>query len=196
MAQSYPLILASTSPFRRALLARLTLPFKTVAPNVDETQTKDESPQEMVLRLAEAKAQAVANQFPQSLIIGSDQIAVLDHHIIGKPGNHVHAVDQLQRASGRSIEFLTSLCVLNTATGQRHLDVIPYTVVFRKLTDQEIEHYLRREQPYNCAGSFKSEGLGISLFEKQHGEDPTALIGLPLISLITMLRKEGIDVLS
>jgi len=187
------LVLGSTSPFRREILQRLGLPFETAAPNVDETQLPDESPEELVKRLSVAKAQAVASQFPDALIIGSDQVAVIDDDILGKPGNHDRAVEQLRRASGRSVKFYTGLCLYNSGTNQYQLDVVPFEVVFRKLTDQQIERYLQREQPYNCAGSFKSEALGITLFEAMRGDDPAALIGLPLIRLTSMLAEEGVE---
>ncbi len=187
------LVLGSTSPFRRELLQRLGLPFDTSAPDVDETHLTDESPENLVKRLSVAKAQAVASQFPDALIIGSDQVAVIDDDILGKPGNHDHAAEQLRRASGRSVNFYTGLCLYNSRTNQYQLDVVPFEVAFRQLTDQQIERYLQREQPYNCAGSFKSEALGITLFEAMRGDDPTALIGLPLIRLTSMLTEEGME---
>jgi len=186
------LVLGSTSPFRRELLQRLGTPFDTAAPEVDETHLPDESPEELVKRLSVAKAQAVASQFSDALIIGSDQVAVLDNDILGKPGNHDRAVEQLRRASGRSVRFLTGLCLYNSKTNLYQLDVVPFEVVFRKLTEAQIDSYLRREQPYNCAGSFKSEALGITLFESMRGDDPTALIGLPLIRLTSMLTEAGL----
>lgn len=189
------LVLASTSPYRRELLTRLGLTFTTAAPDTDETRQDGESPQELVRRLAEAKARAVAQDFPDTLIIGSDQVAVLGKQILGKPGDHPTAVRQLQAASGQRVTFLTGLCLYNSASGRCQVDMVPYTVEFRALTTQQIDHYLRREQPYNCAGSFKSEGLGIALFRRMEGEDPNALIGLPLIRLIDMLAAEGVDVL-
>ena len=189
------LVLASTSPYRRTLLERLGLPFETAAPNADESPLENETPSAIVTRLAEAKARAVASQFTDALIIGSDQVAVLDKQILGKPGNHENAVRQLQAASGQRVDFLTGLCLLNTQTQHCHVEVVPFSVVFRPLSDAQIEQYLLKDKPYNCAGSFKSEGLGISLFEKMEGDDPNALIGLPLIALITMLAREGIDVL-
>ncbi len=187
-----PLVLASTSPFRRALLDRLGLPFTHSAPAVDETRRPDEPPQVLVLRLAEAKANAVAVQFPEALIIGSDQVACIDDQVLGKPGNRAGAIAQLERASGRSVTFQTGLCLLNAITGRTQTLVEPFRVHFRPLSRHRIETYLDREQPYDCAGSFKSEGLGIALFERLEGEDPTALIGLPLIRLITLLESEGL----
>jgi septum formation protein len=189
------LVLASTSPYRRTLLERLGLPFETAAPDADESPLDNESPNALVARLSEAKARAIAPQFSDALIIGSDQVAVLDKQILGKPGNHENAVQQLRAASGRQVEFLTGLCLLNSKTQQCHVKVVPFSVTFRSLSESQIEEYLLRDKPYNCAGSFKSEGLGISLFEKMEGDDPNALIGLPLIELTTMLATEGFDVL-
>ena len=162
---------------------------------MDETRLPDETPEQLVRRLSLAKAAAVAVQRPDALIIGSDQVAVIDGEVLGKPGTHDQAVEQLRRASGRRVTFLTGLCLLNADTGRAQEDVVPFGVVFRELADKQIEHYLQREQPYNCAGSFKSEGLGIALFERLEGEDPNTLIGLPLIRLVRMLEKEGVDVL-
>ncbi|WP_412852586.1 Maf family protein [Ectothiorhodospira shaposhnikovii] len=190
------LVLASTSPFRRELLERLGLPFSTCAPDVDETPRPGESPAAMVARLARAKAEAVRDRFPGALIIGSDQCAELDGKILGKPGNHERAVAQLSAASGRSVAFHTGLCLLDAESGERQEAVEPFRVHFRTLGREEIEDYVHREQPYGCAGSFKSEGLGIALFERLEGDDPTALIGLPLIRLCRMLTRTGIPVLS
>ncbi len=187
-----PLVLASTSPYRRALLARLGLAFDATTPQVDETRHPDEPPQALVLRLAEAKARAVAPRFRHALIIGSDQVACLDGQILGKPHDRTTAIHQLQAASGRSVLFQTGLCLLNAATGQAQTLVEPFRVHFRTLTRQQIENYLDHEQPYDCAGSFKSEGLGIALFERLEGDDPNALIGLPLIRLVTMLEAAGV----
>jgi septum formation protein len=189
------LVLASTSPFRRELLQKLGLDFSTASPRVDETAQPEEDAHALVRRLAEAKARAVAVDHPAALIIGSDQVAVLRDEILGKPGEHTRAVSQLKAASGRAVTFLTGLCLFNSATDQVQAVVEPFKVVFRDLTDEQIENYLRREQPYNCAGSFKSEGLGIALFKRLEGDDPNALIGLPLIRLTDMLHAEGLDVL-
>lgn len=189
------LILASTSPYRRELLTRLGLDFETAAPNTDETRLPGETPKQLVRRLAEAKARAVAKDFPHALIIGSDQVAVLGDRILGKPGDHATAVQQLSAACGRRVSFLTGLCLYNSGNDRCQVDVVPYTVEFRALNAVQIDNYLKREQPYNCAGSFKSEGLGISLFRRMEGDDPNALIGLPLIRLIDMLTAEGINVL-
>ncbi|PWV59534.1 Maf family protein [Plasticicumulans acidivorans] len=189
------LVLASTSPYRRQLLERLALPFECARPGVDETPLPGEAPRELVARLALAKASVVAQRMPHALVIGSDQIAVLDDAVIGKPGTHAAAREQLQRASGRSVEFLTSLCLFDADSGNTQLEVVSLRVHFRALLPQQIERYLQREQPYDCAGSFKSEGLGIALFERLEGDDPNALIGLPLIALTTMLEAEGVSVL-
>jgi septum formation protein len=191
-----PLVLASTSPFRRALLARLGLPFTTEAPAVDEHRRPDEPPQVLVLRLAEAKAAAVAQRCPAALIIGSDQVACIDGHILGKPGNRERATAQLEQASGRTLVFQTGLCLLNAVTGRTQTLVEPFHVHFHRLSRQRIEAYLDLEQPYDCAGSFKSEGLGIALCARLEGDDPSALIGLPLIRLITLLASEGLDPLA
>jgi MAF protein len=189
------LVLASTSPFRKALLERLGQPFSTAHPEADETRRPNETAHALVERLSSDKARAVAGRFPEALIIGSDQVAVLDDEILGKPGTHEKAMEQLSAASGKEVLFLTGLCLLNAASGHAQVEVVSFTVKFRPLTTRQIENYLRREQPYNCAGSFKSEGLGIALFEAMKGEDPNALIGLPLIRLIAMLNNEGVDVL-
>ena len=189
------IVLASTSPFRRELLARLGLPFETADPAVDETPWPGETPEATALRLSEEKARAVASKFPDALIIGSDQVACLDGRIFGKPGNHENAVRQLQTMRGRSVNFFTGLCLLNAKTGVAHLRGVPTLVSFRDLADSEIDNYLRREQPYNCAGSAKSEGLGIAVIARMVGEDPNALIGLPLIALCDLLRVENVNVL-
>lgn len=190
-----PLVLASTSPFRRALLERLGLRFETVAPAVDETRRPGEPPEALVVRLAEAKARAVAGEHPDALIIGSDQVACIGDRVLGKPGGREQAIAQLERTAGRSVLFLTGLCLLNGGSGSCRTLVEPFQVHFRKLTRSQIEGYVDREQPYGCAGSFKSEGLGIALFERLEGDDPNALIGLPLIRLIDLLSAEGLDVL-
>ncbi len=189
------LILASTSPFRRDLLQRLGLPFTTRSPEADESRLAGEEAPALVARLAELKARSVARHEPGALVIGSDQVALLAGEIIGKPGNHEQATAQLRRASARSVTFYTGLCLFDAATDQRQLAVEAFKVVFRSLTPAMIERYLRREQPYQCAGSFKSEGLGIALFERLEGDDPTSLIGLPLIRLIRMLEAAGLAVL-
>ena len=188
------LVLASTSPFRKELLQRLDIPFDTASPDIDESAQPGETPEQLVARLSEQKAKAVAEQFPDALVIGSDQVATLDDNIIGKPGNHENAVKQLKNASGRNVVFFTGLCLLNTRTGNTQIEVAPFSVTFRNLSEQKIDSYLKKEQPYNCAGSFKSEGLGIILFDKMEGDDPNSLIGLPLIHLVSMLKNEGINV--
>jgi len=189
------IVLASTSPFRKQLLDKLDIEFITVSPDIDETVLPNETPEQLVARLSEAKAKILADQYPDALIIGSDQVAVVDGQILGKPLVHEKAFEQLKRASGKRVAFLTGLCVYNTKSKRSQVDVVPYYVVFRDLTDKQIDNYLQREQPYNCAGSFKSEGLGIALFERLEGEDPNTLIGLPLIRLVRMLESEGYPVL-
>ena len=187
------LVLASTSRYRRELLARLQLPFESAAPNVDETALRGETPPQTALRLAQLKARAVAQKFPAALIIGSDQVATLDGAQIGKPGGHARALAQLKSMQGRAVVFHTALCLLNSESGRTQVREIPVTVHFRQLSDAQIEAYLRKEQPYDCAGSAKSEGLGIALVERYEGDDPNALIGLPLTALTDMLRGEGLD---
>ena len=189
------IVLGSSSPFRKALLEKLDLSFDCDSPDIDETPLKNEHPKDMVVRLAKQKADAIATRHPQSIIIASDQCATLDGKIIGKPGNHEAAVAQLTAASGRTVTFYTSLCVYNAATNQYQETVEPFYVYFRELTESQIENYLKKEEPYNCAGSFKSEGLGISLFERLEGNDPNTLIGLPLIQLIKMLEAFHIKVI-
>jgi len=195
MAQARELVLGSSSPFRRQLLDRLGLEYSCDSPEIDETRLENESAQELVVRLAEAKARAVAARHPGALVIGSDQVAVLDDEVLGKPGGHDKAFAQLQAASGKEVIFHTGLCLYDSANDQAQLVRVPFKVKFRRLSDAQIDSYLQREQPYNCAGSFKSEGLGIALFTAMEGEDPNALIGLPLIQLITMLEKAGLHVL-
>lgn len=189
------LVLASSSPFRRELLARLMIPFEVVVPDVDETPRPAESPPVLVERLAIAKAQAVAAKHPQSLVIGSDQVAVHDGEIVGKPHTHERAVAQLQAASGKTVMLYTGLALVNSKTGRVQSEVVPFRVLFRPLTLDQIENYLRKEQPYHCAGSVKSEGLGVALLERFEGEDPATLIGLPLIRLIRMLEQEGLQII-
>lgn len=186
------LILASTSPYRRELLSRLQVPFETVAPDVDEAPLAGESPVATAERLAEAKARAVGALFPDSLVIGSDQVAHMGERRFGKPGTRANAMAQLRAMSGHSVIFHTGLCLLNAATSRVHLRGIPTEVRFRELSDDEIARYLDREDSLNCAGSARSEGLGIALLEYMRGDDPNALVGLPLIALSEMLRAEGI----
>jgi MAF protein len=191
------LVLASTSPFRRELLERLQLDFETAAPRIDETRLPGEPPAQLVQRLARLKAEAVAAEVPgPALVIGSDQCAVLGDRILGKPRTHANAVTQLRASSGHSVVFHTGLCLLDTRTGEASVDDVVFEVGFRQLSDAEIETYLRKEEPYNCAGSFKSEALGVALFRYMRGDDPSALIGLPLIRLLEMLRQAGINPLA
>jgi MAF protein len=189
-----PLVLASSSPYRRELLTRLRQPFTWASPAIDETAQPGESAEALVRRLAEAKARALSELHPAHLIIGSDQVAVLDQQILGKPHDFSRARSQLLAASGRSVTFLTSLALLNSATGECQMDVVPFTVHFRPLSEEQIARYLEAEQPYDCAGSFKAEGLGVSLFRATEGEDGTSLIGLPLIRLVQMLDRQGIAI--
>lgn len=188
------LVLASSSPARRKLLERLAIPFVTMSPDVDETPLADESPEALARRLAISKAQAVSHYFPKSLIIGSDQVIVIDGKMYGKPLTHENAVKQLQLVRGHRCEALTGLCVLDSATGKYTVEVIPFTVVFRDFSDEMIENYLRKEQPYHCAGGIKAEGLGIVLFDRLIGDDPNSLEGLPLIRLVRMLEQFGMQV--
>ena len=190
------LILGSTSPYRRELLARLRLPFTVVAPQVDETPLPSEAPADLALRLALAKARAVAALHSLAVVIGADQVADLDGEPIGKPGNHERAVQQLRRMSGRSVVFQTALAVLRSDTGFERALLAPVRVHFRELADAEIERYLRLEQPYDCAGSAKSETLGIALLRAIESDDPTALVGLPLIRTAELLRQAGLDPLA
>ena len=187
------LILASTSPFRRSLLAKLRLPFEIAAPDIDETAQPDEAAEALVMRLAAAKAGAMATEFPESLIIGSDQVACIDHQVLGKPGDRARAIEQLKSASGKTVEFLTGLSLLNSSAGTQQTTCERFKVHFRDLGDAQIARYVDVEQPFNCAGSFKSEGFGITLFERLEGDDPNTLIGLPLIRLVAMLATEGIN---
>ncbi len=186
------IVLGSSSIYRKALLQRLQIPFVTKNPHIDEVALSNESPQETAVRLAEAKARDVARSYPDSLVIGSDQVAVLGDSRLGKPLNHSNAVKQLRAMQGKEVIFHTALCLFNSATGNVQLQTVPYCVKFRQLSDQQIENYLLKEQPYHCAGSAKSEGLGIALIERMSGDDPNALIGLPLIALIDMLTQEGV----
>lgn len=188
------LVLASSSPYRRELLARLQIPFEVISPDVDETPLPNEAPQDTALRLAQLKARAVAEQFPDALIIGSDQVALLNGRQLGKPHTFENAKQQLLAASGQAVVFHTALCLLNSRSSNMQACVVPITVIFRKLSEDQIERYLQKEQPYNCAGSAKSEGLGIALIERFEGDDPNALVGLPLIALVGMLNHEGVAV--
>ncbi|MGX9837930.1 Maf family protein [Enterobacter dykesii] len=184
------LVLASTSPYRRMLLEKLGIPFECAAPEVDETPQPGESPRHLVMRLAKEKAQSLAARYPAHLIIGSDQVCVLDGEITGKPHTEENACQQLLRARGTIVTFYTGLALYNSANGHLQTECEPFDVHFRHLSEQEIVDYVRRERPLNCAGSFKSEGLGIALFDKLDGRDPNTLVGLPLIALCQMLRRE------
>lgn len=194
-APDRPLVLGSSSPYRRELLSRLRLRFQTATPAVDETALPGESPLETARRLALAKAHAVALQFPQAVVIGSDQVADLGGSALGKPGSHDKAVAQLRQMSGQVVVFQTAVAVVCAATGFEQLDVAPVRVTFRRLADAEIEAYLRAEQPYDCAGSARSEGLGIALLDAIESDDPSALVGLPLIRTCRMIRAAGVKVL-
>jgi len=191
-----PLILASTSPFRQSLLSKLGLPFIAVAPQCDETPQAGEPAQDLVQRLALGKAQALATDYPGHWIIGSDQVCVLNGTITGKPHTVENACQQLAAASGKIITFYTGLALIQPQSGQQFVICEPFNVHFRSLSAAEIRHYVEKEQPLNCAGSFKSEGMGICLFEQLEGRDPNTLIGLPLIALNQMLLKVGINALS
>lgn len=195
MTKKKALVLASSSIYRAELLKRLDLEFTCCSPDIDETSLLSETAPELVKRLAVRKAQAVGKSYSDALIVGSDQVAVLGDQILGKPGCHEKAVEQLSRAAGKEVVFHTGLALFNTATRKVNAIVEPFKVKFRPLTANQIEHYLRKERPYNCAGSFKSEGLGIALFKKLEGNDPNSLIGLPLIRLVAMLAEEGVDVI-
>ena len=189
-----PIVLASSSSYRRELLTRLQLPFTCHSPDIDETPQANESAQALVQRLALSKARALAQHYPQHIIIGSDQVAVLDGKIIGKPLHAEGATQQLSAASGRSLVFLTGLAVIDTRTQIEQVDLVPFTVHFRTLNAAQIQRYIAAEQPFDCAGSFKSEGLGVSLFRATEGSDATSLVGLPLIRLCDMLNTCGIAV--
>ena len=189
------IVLASTSKYRRELLARLGLPFEVAAPDVDEIPLPNETPQDTARRLAEAKARAVATRFPRAIVIGSDQVAVLEGKMLGEPGNHANALRQLKAMRAKEVMFHTALCLYNAASARAETRVVPYCVRFRDYSDAQIERYLRREQPYDCAGSARSEGLGIALIAGMRGDDPNALVGLPLIALTEMLAAQGVRVI-
>jgi len=189
-----PLLLASSSPYRRELLERLRLPFVCASPDIDESHRPQESAIDLAKRLAQEKAKALALKYPDHLIIGSDQVAVLGEQILGKPHTFERALEQLTASSGKSVSFLTGLALYNSQTGQCQTDCVAFTVHMRELTEERISRYLRTEQPYDCAGSFKAEGLGVSLFQSTEGADATSLIGLPLISLVDMLIAEGVEI--
>jgi septum formation protein len=191
-----PIVLASTSRYRRSLLSRLDIAFEVAAPGVDEAALPGEPPRATAVRLAEAKARAVAAGRTEGLVIGSDQVAECDGEPIGKPGTHEAAAAQLARLSGRTVVFHTGVALVNAASGRARVECIDVASTYRTLSAAQIEHYLRREQPYDCAGSVRSEGLGVALFERIVNDDPTALVGLPLIAVARMLREEGVDVLA
>ena len=191
---SLPLILGSTSPFRAELLQKLCISFDTAAPDINESPLANESPSELVERLSVCKAKKVAETHPAALIVGSDQVACVDQQILGKPHTHENAIEQLRFLSGKIVSFHTGLCFFNSESGNTQSTVEVFKVYFRALTDDQIERYLRNEQPYNCAGSFKSEALGVSLFKKLEGDDPNTLIGLPLIRLVEFLSNEGLQI--
>jgi septum formation protein len=188
------LILASTSAYRRELLARLGMPFTAVAPSVDESRLPGEAGSAMAARLAEAKARSVAARHPDCIVIGSDQVALCDGEVFGKPGTHENAVRQLETLSGREVIFHTAVCVLQAERGRTGIRVVPYRVKFRPLERALIDRYLVRERPYDCAASAKAEALGIALIERMEGEDPTALMGLPLIAVVDLLKEQGVEV--
>ncbi|MDH3635837.1 MAG: Maf family nucleotide pyrophosphatase [Gammaproteobacteria bacterium] len=188
------IILASGSPFRKQLLDRLQLDFVCLSPDIDETLKPAEDARNYVCRLAESKARQVAADHPDAIVIGSDQCALLGTKILGKPGSHENALLQLQEAQGKSVIFHTGVCVLQLSSGFNAIEDVLFEVEFRSLSDRQLEHYLHVEQPYQCAGSFKAEGYGVCLFKKMHGDDPTALIGLPLIALTEILERAGVAV--
>ena len=190
------ILLASSSPYRKSLLEKLQLPFSCASPNIDETPLKGESAKALTERLSIEKARALSQNFPNHLIIASDQAAQLNNTILGKPGSTDRAIEQLSACSGQTVTFFTSLTLLNTSTNNIQTDCVPFTVTFRELSQQSIEYYIKKEEPLDCAGSFKCEGLGITLFTRMEGEDPNSLIGLPLIRLTDMLTKEGSHPLS
>jgi septum formation protein len=193
--ENRPLVLGSSSRYRRELLSRLNLTFVVAVPEVDETARPGEAPRDLALRLALAKAHAVAAKFPHAVVIGSDQVAELDGEPLGKPGTHEKAVDQLRQMRGRTVVFQTAVAVVCQTSGFEQVELAPVSVRFRQLGDDEIESYLRAEQPYDCAGSARSEGLGIALLDAIDSDDPTALVGLPLIRTCRMIRAAGVKVL-
>jgi septum formation protein len=194
--ENLPLVLASSSPYRKEILQRLQTPFQIFEPHVDETPIHDDEPiEELVARLAEVKARAAQSTYPAALIIGSDLLVVVDNQVLGKPETHQEAIKQLTFQSGKQADVLTALCLLNTKTNNVQIDVVKFSVKYRTLTPSQIENYLRKEKPYNCASSLKTEGLGIALLEKMIGDDPTSIVGLPLIRLTKMLEAEGLFVI-
>ena len=192
---SQPIVLASTSIYRSQLLSTLQIQFQTASPDVDETPIHGETARQTSVRLSQLKTKAVAPQFPDALIIGSDQVALLGDQQLGKPMTHDNAVHQLRSMRGKTVGFFTAVSLFNALTGEMLTDLAETSVTFRDVSDDEIERYLRKEQPYHCAGSAKSEGLGIALIKRIQGDDPNALIGLPLIILIDMFKKQGVEIL-
>ena len=190
-----PIILASGSKYRQTLLQKLAIDFETASPSIDESPKSQEPPAQLAVRLGQQKAQALKSRYPKHLIIGSDQVAYFDGCYLEKPGTRDRAIRQLHSVSGRQVEFFTSICVLNSTTGEYLSDLDTTTVLFKPLTSAQIESYLDRDEPYDCAGSFKAESLGIALFEKINSEDPNALIGLPLIKLIKLLAHFNVNIL-
>lgn len=189
------LILASSSTYRRELLHKLQIPFNCISPKIDESPLAGEKPFETAIRLAQEKAIKVGKEYPHALIIGCDQVVTLDGEQLGKPLNHANATKQLQKMRGREVTFYSALCLYNASTGNIQVDNVPYLVKIRALNDAQIENYLNKDQPYQCAGSAKSESLGIAIIERMIGEDPNALIGLPLIKLVNMLQNEGVNII-
>lgn len=187
------ILLASSSPYRQSLLLRLGLDFQCASPDIDETPKPEEAATDLAQRLALEKALALRQQYPKHLIIGSDQVATVDGTILGKPGNYDNAMKQLSHCSGRRITFSTGLCLLNAQSGRQQVNRVDFHVQFRHLSQNQISNYLKLEQPYDCAGSFKYEGMGICLFQQLEGDDPNSLIGLPLIKLCDMLIEEGVN---
>ncbi|MRI35227.1 septum formation inhibitor Maf [Endozoicomonas sp. OPT23] len=196
MTMPTKLLLASSSSYRRSLLERLGLEFQSQSPDIDESPIPNESPKDLVKRLSLGKAKALASDYPDHLIIASDQVAQFGQKILGKPHTVEKAIGQLSSFNGQSVTFHTGLCLLNTRTGNYQLDTVPFTVHFRELSEQQIRFYINEERPLDCAGSFMCEGLGITLFKKMEGDDPNSLIGLPLIRLTEMLNNEGVDPLN
>ncbi|MBS0003120.1 MAG: septum formation inhibitor Maf [Thioalkalivibrio sp.] len=186
------IVLGSTSPYRRSLLERLRIPFETASPEVAEDRLPEETPRALAERLAREKAANVATRYPDALVIGSDQSAGVGERVLSKPGDHKRAAEQLAALSGQSVVFHTGVCLIDTASGREWIGVVPFTVHMREFDEDEIDRYLRLERPYDCSGSFKSEGLGVSLFRRMEGDDPTALVGLPLIRVCAWLREAGV----
>jgi len=190
-----PIVLASSSIYRKELLQKLNLKFITDAPNIDESPLNNEQPKHLAMRLAKEKAEAIQSKYNNHIIIASDQVASFNHHILGKPGSHSQSIQQLKLQSGQTVDFFTSICVIDSSSNESHSDIDICTVHFKELSEQQILNYLNFDKPYDCAGSFKSEGLGIALFDKIESEDPNTLIGLPLIKLIKLLNLFKIEII-